>query len=179
MRPWMRIVAVVVLWMRLSTPAIGDLRQLEVTVLGMDCAVCAHGIARTLKRLDGVERAEVSLNRGTATITCRLDNTLTLGEISRAIRQNGFRPRQARVTAIGQLSLRDSVLIFELKRTRSVLSVEKDPANPEAYEATFRSVAAAKRSLTGELTGVSILGGDDVTSLSLHSFVELGAMSAH
>ena len=180
MHAWVRLLAFVVLAVSTSTPVSGDLRKLEVTVMGMDCAVCAHSIVTTLRRLEGVERVDVSLNRGMATIDCRPDNTLTIDDISRAIRSNGFRPQRARITAIGTLGLRDSTLVFEMKGGGgSVLAVEKDPANPGTYEAVYSARAASTRMMTGELTGLSVLGKTVVTTVTLQSFTELTVVPAH
>jgi copper chaperone CopZ len=179
MHELVRLVAIVVFGLTVSTPAFGELRKLEVTVLGMDCAVCAHSIVRTLRRLDGVARAEVSLNHGTATIYCRPDNRLTLEDISRAIRNNGFKPRQARITALGSLTFHERALVFDMKGSGSVLLVEKDPANPGAYEAVYRARAASTGPMTGELSGLGMLAGADVTTIRLQSFSELSVLPAH
>ena len=61
-----------------------------------------------LKGVNGVESAEVSLNKGLATVTLKDGNTVTMKQLQTAITRNGYSTKQSVVTAIGQLSLKDN-----------------------------------------------------------------------
>jgi copper chaperone CopZ len=54
-----------------------------------------------VRKLDGVESADVSLERGAATIALRPGNRITLSQLRQIIRNNGFTAKDATVTAIG------------------------------------------------------------------------------
>jgi hypothetical protein len=51
---------------------------------------------------------EVSLNKGLATVTLKDGNAVTMKQLQAAITRNGYSTKQSTVTAIGQLSLKDS-----------------------------------------------------------------------
>ena len=46
-----------------------SLRRLEFAVSGMTCDHCAETVARTLRQLPGVRKAEVNLKKGRAMVT--------------------------------------------------------------------------------------------------------------
>lgn len=51
-----------------------------------------------VEKLDGVERAEVSLNDGIVRVAFRSGNRVTLARLRKAIRDQGFSPKEATVT---------------------------------------------------------------------------------
>ena len=69
----------------------------------MDCAPCAYGLERGLKKMDGLERVKVSLNDGKAYLTLAPNNELTLQKIQKVVKNNGFSARNAEVTLKGEL----------------------------------------------------------------------------
>ena len=80
------------------------LLEVDQTIFGMDCAPCAYGVQKGLERLPGVLHAAVSLNDGNAVVQLVPDNTVTLAEIQKVIRRNGFTPRQARLQVSGEVT---------------------------------------------------------------------------
>ncbi len=56
-----------------------------------------------LKKINGIESAKASLNQGLVTIELRPGNSVSLEQIRKAITNQGFTPRDAKVTAIGEL----------------------------------------------------------------------------
>jgi len=69
----------------------------------MDCAPCAYGLERGLKKMDGLESVKVSLNDGKAYLKLTSDNELTLQKIQKEVKNNGFSARNAEVTLNGEL----------------------------------------------------------------------------
>lgn len=57
----------------------------------------------TIKRIPGVESVTTSLNKGRATIQLKPGNSVGLEQILERVRNNGFTPREARVTALGEV----------------------------------------------------------------------------
>ena len=55
-----------------------QLVKVDQEVFGMDCAPCAYGLERGLKKMDGLERVKVSLNDGKAYLTLAPNNELTI-----------------------------------------------------------------------------------------------------
>ncbi|MEX0958913.1 MAG: heavy metal-associated domain-containing protein [Burkholderiales bacterium] len=93
----------------IAEPANADgLLEVEQTVFGMDCAPCAYGVEKSLLGLPGVEKVNVSLNLGKVSLTLAPQNPVTIQQIRRRIRNNGFTPREAHVRALGKLVHRDN-----------------------------------------------------------------------
>jgi len=80
-----------------------QLIKVDQEVFGMDCAPCAYGLERGLKKMDGLEKVQVSLNDGKAYLKLASDNKLTLQKIQEEVRNNGFSAKNAEVTIVGQL----------------------------------------------------------------------------
>jgi hypothetical protein len=56
-----------------------------------------------VRRLDGVESVEVSLDRASADIRLRPSNRVTLAQLRRLVRNNGFSAKDATVTVVGTI----------------------------------------------------------------------------
>ncbi len=67
-------------------------KQAVVTVRGMQCPFCAYGIQKQLKKLAGVARVQVELEKNQAVVTLAPGATVTGADIQRAIRKAGFTP---------------------------------------------------------------------------------------
>jgi copper chaperone CopZ len=87
-------------------PAAGaaGLVTVDQSVFGMDCAPCAYGVERGLKKLPGVESVRVSLNEGRSVIQFKPDAAVNLEQIRKIIRDNGFTPKAATLTVAGTLA---------------------------------------------------------------------------
>ena len=64
-----------------------------------------------MQKLDGVEKADVSLNEGRVHVELAPQNSLTIAELRRAIRNQGFSPREATLTLSAQIEMRDGGLV--------------------------------------------------------------------
>lgn len=56
-----------------------------------------------LKKLDGAEKVDVSLEQGLAKIQLKPENKVTLAAIQTVIKKNGFSPKKAEVKLRGKL----------------------------------------------------------------------------
>ncbi len=74
----------------------GNEAKTVLTVSGMTCGGCANTVTRVLTRVPGVERAEVDLGSGRATVTGRASADALIGAVEAA----GFGGRVAE-TATG------------------------------------------------------------------------------
>ena len=64
-----------------AAPAHAEYRRIELKILGMDCATCAHGVRVAMQKLDGVATVELSLERAQAEVSLKPDNRLTLDAV--------------------------------------------------------------------------------------------------
>jgi copper chaperone CopZ len=90
---------------------------------------CAYAVRGALKKFQGVESVDVSLNKGLATVKLKSGNTLHPQEFWEAVHRNGFTPKATRVVvrgeAIGggsQLKVTGTNQIFELKADLKTLA---------------------------------------------------------
>lgn len=97
------LVLVIVLLILAVSPTAAGLIEVDQTIWGMDCAPCAYGMEKGLKKLEGVKKVKVSLNKGNAVLQFASDSELTLADIRRVVRDGGFTPKEAKVEVSGTL----------------------------------------------------------------------------
>ena len=98
-----------------------------------------------VRKLEGVESVEVSLQRGQASIRLRPGNGVTLQQLRQLVKDNGFNAREATVTVRGQVVQEGNTLALSVAGTGAVLTILPDEARPAAY-----------RNLRERLTGSSL-----------------------
>src|SRR5690349_17178448 len=64
---------------------------------------CAYAVRVAIMKFQGVESAEVSLNKGLATVKLKRGNSVRPSEFWEAIRKNGNTPKVTRVTVRGDV----------------------------------------------------------------------------
>ena len=64
-----------------------------------------------VNKLDGVERADVSLNEGLVSVQFAAENAVTIDQLRRTIRDQGFSPRDAILTLSAVIEMRDGALV--------------------------------------------------------------------
>lgn len=122
-----RMAAVVVALLMLGVSNAGaDLIEVDQTIWGMDCAPCAYGMEKGLKKLDGVKQVKVSLNKGNAIIEFAAENKLTLADIRRVVRAGGFTPKAATVTISGTLQREGEELRLHVGDTHYALKPSEE-----------------------------------------------------
>lgn len=106
----------------------------------------------TVKKMEGVETVEVSLEKSSALITLKVDNKVTLAQLRRAIRSNGYPTRDAQITARGRIADRDGKPVLDLLNGSFLELVEKPADAPVDIV---------------EITGVSRPGDKDSERLTI------------
>lgn len=76
--------------------------RIQLRVYGLDCELCARGVAASIMRLDGVKSVAVNLKQGILDITLKPDNRFKMSSLRKRIQDNGFRSMEATVTALGK-----------------------------------------------------------------------------
>ena len=108
-----------------------------------------------VEKLDGVESVKVSLNEGRVVIRFAPDNSLTIAELRRAIRNQGFSPREATLTFSAQVEMRGGGLVAIVPGSGVTYAVT---AAPEVRE-LLSGAAGSTLVLEGEVA----MDVDDVT----------------
>lgn len=114
-----------------------QLLEVNQTVFGMDCAPCAYGLEKRIQKMEGVQSASVSLNKGLLVADLEENNQLTLKRIREAIKESGFQAREATVTVRGKVTRHnDGAYILETaSQERFILRAENTTAFDKFSEA--------------------------------------------
>ena len=87
------------------TPAVrAEYLRIELRVYGLDCGLCARGVAASVQRMAGVKSVDINLEQGTVLLVLVRGNSFKLSGLRTRIRENGFRPMGATITAVGQFN---------------------------------------------------------------------------
>ena len=86
-----------------------------------------------IKKIDGVESVNVSLNQGRASIVLKSGNSVRLEQVTQAVKNNGFTPREARVKVRGQVMVTDGKPKFKVHRTNEVYDLVTDAAHANLH----------------------------------------------
>jgi copper chaperone CopZ len=84
-------------------PVHAEYRRIQLKVYGLDCELCARGLSASVHRMAGVQSVQVSIKTGILAIELVPGNDFKMIDLRNRIRENGFRPMDATVTAIGKL----------------------------------------------------------------------------
>jgi copper chaperone CopZ len=91
------------IWMFLAGSHLhAQYERIELRVYGLDCELCARGVAASVSRLEGVKFVQVRLKEGIVDVVLKPDSSFRMSSLRKRIRENGFRPMEAKVTALGK-----------------------------------------------------------------------------
>lgn len=147
-----------------AAPLRAELRHVDMTVFGMDCATCAHAMSVSIQKIPGVESVNVNINRGLVTVTLKPGNTVTMEQIRTAILDDAFTPKGAQVVVIGELASQDGKLQFKVADSNEIFPVaatQHDSGLQQVgHELTVNGLisAPAKRGESGRLQIKSVSG---------------------
>lgn len=82
----------------------------------------------SIRKIEGVESVQVSLKNGTARITLKAGNSVTLQQLRELVRRNGFTPRQAAITAHVDVVGKGSQLEVKIAGVNDIFQVESAPS---------------------------------------------------
>jgi len=100
----------------------GQIARVDQEVYGMDCAPCAYGLERGLKKMHGLQEVRVSLNDGKAYLGLAEKNDLTLRSIQEEVKKNGFSAKKAKMVLMGNLNKVDGQWYIETDNERFAVS---------------------------------------------------------
>jgi copper chaperone CopZ len=104
-----------------------------------------------MRKLEGVESVEVSLERATADIRFRPANRITLAQLRQIIKNNGFSAREAVVTAAGTLVERSGKPALNVDGAGTVFLLATTGAQNAAYADAVQRVTSKQ---TGRVEAV-------------------------
>lgn len=108
-----------------------------------------------LKKVEGIEGVEVSLEKGSADIRLKRENKVTLPQLRRLIRSTGYQTKDAQVTARGQVVDRAGTPALDLLNGDVIVLAER-PTDAPAAAVEVIGVSRAKEDNSEVLTIKSI-----------------------
>ncbi len=122
---------------------------------------CAFAVRGALKKFEGVESVDVSLNKGLATVKLKPGNTLRPEQLWDAVRKNGFTPKETRVLVRGevvssaQFKVNGTNQIFELKGDlKTIGEARRQVGKPAIVEASLTPGKDVKQPVALEIRGI-------------------------
>jgi hypothetical protein len=105
-----------------------------------------------IRKLDGVEFVDVSLERASAVIRLRPENRVTLPPLRQIIKNNGFSAREATIAAVGTLVERGGRPAVSVTGTEIVWLIASKGSRTGAYEDAVRRIKSGQAGPV-EITG--------------------------
>lgn len=118
-------------------PVLGEFRTMVVRFEGIGCASCVESLPGRMKRMRGVETAEVDAGKGVLQLTLGEGNRVKVEQVRDAIEQDGTKAKSAVVEVRG---------VVEKENGRWVLRVGPGAA----YELRGEGVGAGRAVVSGE-----------------------------
>ena len=131
----MRVIAFVAMFSAASCLH-AQYERIQLRVYGLDCELCARGVAASVMRLGGVKSIAINLNQGILDILLKPGNNFKMTSLRKRIQDNGFRPMGATVTALGRF---DGSHFEVLGSGESYEVKEADSKSPPPVELTFQA----------------------------------------
>lgn len=125
-------------WMFLAAGSLhAQYERIQLRVYGLDCELCARGVAASVMRLDGVKSVAVHLKDGIVDVTLNPASQFKMSSLRKRIRENGFRAMEAKITALGRF---DGARFEVIGSGESYqVSVSERPKAPPPVELTFEA----------------------------------------
>ena len=117
-----------------------------------------------MKKLPGVEEVHVSLEKAHTDIRFRPGNTITLAQLREIIKNSGFKPGQAEITALGRLVDDKGQLTLDLAPAKASLLLQTETVASAAVGEARRLAATESRLV--EVTG-TVVSGDSLRLKSI------------
>jgi len=87
-----------------STTALADGTQYQMRVDGLACPYCAYGVEKNLKKIDGVDKIEVDLNKGLVTVNVAKGVTFSEAQMTKLFTDAGFTFRSMSATPLDEVT---------------------------------------------------------------------------
>ena len=101
---------------------------------------CAYAVRGAIQKFSGVEKVDVSLNKGLATVILKPGNTVRLSDVWQAVRKNGFTPKETKVVVRGEV-VGGPKAELKVTRTNEAYALSADPRAPKTFDEVRRKAA--------------------------------------
>lgn len=142
-------------------PSIAQIEQVRIGVDGLTCNLCAAGLERSLRKLDGVSSVQVALADETAIVTLKAGAAFDPDTFRAAVRNAGQEARQFELRLSGAVQRQDGRYSLQPGAGSSLAVGRSSAAKLESYVGKVVRVRArvsspARSPLELELTDVAV-----------------------
>ena len=120
---------------------------------------CAFAVRGAIKKIQGVESVDVSLNKGLATVKLKPGNSVTAEQFWELVKKNGYTPKETHVVVRGDVLTGSGKTQMKVTGTDRTYDLIAHPSAPKALDEINRS---AEKTLTIE--GIFMPGKDVKTA---------------
>lgn len=103
----------------LASYAHAQIENVKVQVKGLGCPFCVYGLEKQLKNVEGVENVSTDLKKGEVTLQYNSNAPFSTARIERAVTEGGFTLGNIEVTAVGQVKVEKTGILFRIQGTDS------------------------------------------------------------
>ena len=125
----MRTILTLVLTLLAPAAASAEFLRIEQSLTALDCASCAQSLAGRMKRMRGVESAELTPD-GFLRLELKRDNTVRLETIRDLAKGGGFTPKEAKVKVRGKAVETGGKWELQIEGLDQSYSLERAPGLP-------------------------------------------------
>jgi copper chaperone CopZ len=138
-----------------------QLRSVDLSFEGIECASCVESLPARIQRLRGVESAKVDAANQILAVRLAAENRVRLEQIRDAVEQDGTKTRQATVTIQGTLVEEGNRWLLRVPNGSS-FEISLDGALPSAQY----SLKAGRATVSGVIKNLRVLS---ITPTSIES----------
>ncbi|NOY57846.1 MAG: heavy-metal-associated domain-containing protein [Calditrichaeota bacterium] len=100
--------------------------KVRIKVNGLACSFCAYGLEKKLKKLHGVGKVHISLNKGLATLDNKPDQSIEFANLKTIVKAAGFSATEIAVTVQGVVRKSDDIYILAITHSKDKLILENN-----------------------------------------------------
>lgn len=96
----------------LVTTAQAQVEKADIRVDGLSCPFCAYGLEKKLKKIEGVGKVEINVDKAVAMLENKQGKSIEVEGIELAVKNAGFTPKQLTVSVVGTISQADEAPVL-------------------------------------------------------------------
>jgi copper chaperone CopZ len=121
----------------------GDARVMSITIAakGVLCLSCTYRLEKAIQRLEGVEKVHVRMSPTLAEVTPKAGGWIGGEQLSRAVKDAGFKPGEVRYTITGAIVEWRGQPAVRLSGSQRMVVLQPEPGASEAFDRARRSLS--------------------------------------
>lgn len=115
-----KIIIMVVLILLISSffsVAFAEIKEVEIGIDGLSCPFCVFGLKQQMKKIEVIDKLNISLKNSLARITLKESSPLNIKDLKNAIKDAGFSVREIKIFANGEIVTYGDFLALKVSGT--------------------------------------------------------------